>query len=119
MHQTNASLHLCGLLDAGQADMPAALFKLAEQHSYQGQIAFVLHLANLFCTYIAVQDEVFAHRLGLVPLNIDPRNFDFKAAEEAPSERNTVVFKLDVTCSRDSVTNEVVNDKGAPTRRGE
>lgn len=57
-----------------------------------------------------IQDEVLAHRLGLVPLNIDPREFDFKAAEEAPSEKNTVVFKMDITCRRDK-TNRMVNDK--------
>ncbi|KXZ47870.1 hypothetical protein GPECTOR_32g483 [Gonium pectorale] len=47
-----------------------------------------------------IQDEVMAHRLGLVPLLVPPHLFDEKVAEEAPSEKNTVVFKLDVTCKR-------------------
>lgn len=56
-----------------------------------------------------IQDEVLAHRLGLVPLLIDPTKLDYKSAEEASSEKNTVVFKLDITCKR--VGDKVVNDK--------
>jgi DNA-directed RNA polymerase alpha subunit len=48
----------------------------------------------------ALQDEVLAHRLGLVPLLLLPELFEPKSAEEAASEKNTVVFKLDVTCRR-------------------
>ncbi|EFJ44682.1 hypothetical protein VOLCADRAFT_64591 [Volvox carteri f. nagariensis] len=47
-----------------------------------------------------IQDEVLAHRLGMVPLLADPQLFEAKVAEEAPSEKNTLVFKLDVTCKR-------------------
>ncbi|GFR47339.1 hypothetical protein Agub_g9033 [Astrephomene gubernaculifera] len=47
-----------------------------------------------------VQDEVLAHRLGLVPLLVPPALFEAKLAEEAPSEKNTLVFKLDITCRR-------------------
>eukprot|EP00873_Tetraselmis_striata_P027448 jgi/Tetstr1/447712/TSEL_000015.t1 len=38
---------------------------------------------------------------GLVPLKIDPSQFEFKTAEEAPSEKNTVVLRLDVACKRE------------------
>ncbi|GIL92055.1 hypothetical protein Vretimale_14969 [Volvox reticuliferus] len=58
-----------------------------------------------------IQDEVLAHRLGLVPLLIPPHLFEAKMAEEAPSEKNTVVFKLDVTAKRHrdgSIENEKV-----------
>ncbi|KAG2450268.1 hypothetical protein HYH02_004779 [Chlamydomonas schloesseri] len=47
-----------------------------------------------------IQDEVLSHRLGLVPLLVPPHLLEPKLAEEAPSEKNTVVFKLDVTCRR-------------------
>ncbi|KAG8823501.1 DNA-directed RNA polymerase core subunit rpc40 [Serendipita sp. 399] len=48
-----------------------------------------------------IQDEVLSHRLGLVPLRIDPR-----LMEDAPvdyqtqsTDRNTIVFSLNVACS--------------------
>ena len=48
-----------------------------------------------------IQDEVLAHRLGLVPLNVDPSYFEFKTdAQDQATDRNTLVFKLDVTCTR-------------------
>jgi DNA-directed RNA polymerase I and III subunit RPAC1 len=50
-----------------------------------------------------IQDEVLAHRLGLVPLNVDPREFQaFPDNEEAEAtDENTIVFKLDATCTSD------------------
>jgi hypothetical protein len=56
------------------------------------------------------QDEVFAHRLGMVPLRVDPALLEAKVAEEAPGEKNTLVFKLDVTCKRQGDT--IINEKG-------
>jgi len=57
-----------------------------------------------------IQDEVLAHRLGLVPLSIDPDKFAFKTAEEAPNEKNTVVLRLKTECSRaeDGIVNSAV-----------
>ena len=50
-----------------------------------------------------VHDEVLAHRIGLVPIDADPRLFDDFLDEEeeggGPTDRNTVVFKLEVSCS--------------------
>ncbi|KAJ3338974.1 DNA-directed RNA polymerase core subunit rpc40 [Entophlyctis luteolus] len=43
-----------------------------------------------------VHDEILAQRLGLVPLKVDPRLFQFKAADEEATDLNTVVFKLNV-----------------------
>lgn len=48
-----------------------------------------------------IQDEVFAHRLGLVPIRADPRLFEYRSDSEAPSERNTIVFKMNVKCYRE------------------
>lgn len=40
-----------------------------------------------------IQDEVLAHRLGLVPLNLNPALFDFRDASGVPTDRNTLVFR--------------------------
>ncbi|CAL1577730.1 unnamed protein product [Knipowitschia caucasica] len=52
-----------------------------------------------------VQDEVLAHRLGLIPIRADPRLFEYRnsgeetAAEEG-SEIDTIQLQLKVKCSR-------------------
>ncbi|KAG1660900.1 hypothetical protein FOA52_015942 [Chlamydomonas sp. UWO 241] len=57
-----------------------------------------------------IQDEVLAHRLGLLPLRVDPALLEYKTSGEAASEKNCLVFKLDVSCKRagDKITNEKV-----------
>ena len=52
-----------------------------------------------------MQEEVFAHRLGLVPLNVDPESMDGKAEGDAATSSNTLVFKLDVAAADTGVTN--------------
>ena len=49
-----------------------------------------------------VQDEVLAHRIGLVPLKVDPAHFhDIKDPNnDEKTDLNTLVYKLDVTCRR-------------------
>ncbi|KAK9057181.1 hypothetical protein SSX86_024548 [Deinandra increscens subsp. villosa] len=49
-----------------------------------------------------VQDEVLAHRLGLIPIKVDPRLFDYMSENDVPNEKNTVVFKLHFKCERKS-----------------
>ena len=48
-----------------------------------------------------IQDEVFAHRLGLVPIRADPRAFEYRTDSDLPTERNTIVFKMHVRCHRE------------------
>jgi len=58
-----------------------------------------------------IQDEVLSHRLGLVPLAIDPRKLEWKGKDEDPTEKNTIVLKLHVVCRRlpdGSIENERV-----------
>ncbi|KAK9673755.1 hypothetical protein RND81_12G187000 [Saponaria officinalis] len=47
-----------------------------------------------------VQDEVLAHRLGLIPLKVDPRLFSYKSEKDEPNEKNTIVFGLHARCKR-------------------
>ncbi|KAJ1400493.1 RNA polymerase, RBP11-like subunit [Sesbania bispinosa] len=48
-----------------------------------------------------IQDEVLAHRLGLVPINADPRLFEYPDnAGDDKNEKNTIVFKLHVRCQK-------------------
>ncbi|XP_037544068.1 DNA-directed RNA polymerases I and III subunit RPAC1 isoform X2 [Nematolebias whitei] len=52
-----------------------------------------------------VQDEVLAHRLGLIPIKADPRLFEFKnaaeeSAEEEASEIDTIQLQLKIKCRR-------------------
>lgn len=52
-----------------------------------------------------VQDEVLAHRLGLIPIRADPRLFEYRnageeSAEEEGSEIDTIQLHLKIKCSR-------------------
>ncbi|CAM9499777.1 unnamed protein product [Chrysoparadoxa australica] len=56
----------------------------------------------MFMNTSIIQDEVLAHRLGLVPIKADPRMFE--VLEQDPRrfshEHNTLVFKLEVKCEQ-------------------
>ncbi|KZV36216.1 hypothetical protein F511_14234 [Dorcoceras hygrometricum] len=58
-----------------------------------------------------IQDEVLAHRLGLIPLKVDPRLFDYISENDEPNEKNTIVFKLHVRCERGSARIKVKSDE--------
>lgn len=58
-----------------------------------------------------LQDEVLSHRLGLVPFAIDPDRLAWRSVEDPVNESNTVVFKLDITCRRET-DGSMVNGKG-------
>ena len=47
-----------------------------------------------------IPDEVLAHRLGLVPLAVDPSRFEFRNEGDAANEHNTVVLRLAMRCTR-------------------
>ena len=48
-----------------------------------------------------IPDENLAHRLGLIPLAVDPRLFEFKTSANKPYDAtNSLRFKLHVTCTR-------------------
>lgn len=41
-------------------------------------------------------DEVLSHRLGLLPVLADPKEFEMGGGED--TDYNTLVFRLDVKC---------------------
>ncbi|KAI5740115.1 hypothetical protein M8J76_000612 [Diaphorina citri] len=56
-----------------------------------------------------IQDEVLAHRLGLIPLKADPRLFEYKSVpadkdkkqeEYEPCEQDTLQFQLKIKCTK-------------------
>ncbi|KAG9389923.1 RNA polymerase Rpb3/RpoA insert domain [Carpediemonas membranifera] len=51
-----------------------------------------------------MQDEVLAHRIGLVPLRLDPSQFEYFATDgsESGTELNTIVFTLKVDCKMEN-----------------
>ena len=58
---------------------------------------------RIFQNTSIIQDEVLAHRLGLVPLQVDPRLFDYVEDNDGvPNQKNTLVFTLDIACTRNA-----------------
>merc|ERR1712153_61836 len=47
-----------------------------------------------------IHDEVLAHRLGLVPIFADPNDFQYKSADKDYDDKNSILFKLSVKCTR-------------------
>ncbi|CRL00416.1 CLUMA_CG013683, isoform A [Clunio marinus] len=47
-----------------------------------------------------IQDEILAHRFGLIPLKADPRSFEYKLEEaEEGTELDTLEFRFEVKCT--------------------
>jgi len=56
--------------------------------------------AGLYQNTSIIHDEVLCHRIGLVPIKIDPRKFVFKKENEDDNENNCVKLKLHVKCEK-------------------
>lgn len=67
---------------------------------------------NLYQNTSIIADEVLVHRMGLVPLAVDPRLLEDKLPEEEYNERNHIKFMLNVKCEYKTVANkrELVNE---------
>ena len=55
---------------------------------------------NMWQNTSVIPDEVLAHRMGLVPIKVDPRLFEYKDKNQEYDETNCVKFKLHVRCTR-------------------
>ncbi|XP_037927762.1 DNA-directed RNA polymerases I and III subunit RPAC1 [Teleopsis dalmanni] len=62
-----------------------------------------------------LQDEVLAHRLGLIPLRADARLFEYRAEEtdELGTELDTLEFELKVKCTRRKDVKDNINPETA------
>ncbi|KAG7585130.1 DNA-directed RNA polymerase insert domain [Arabidopsis thaliana x Arabidopsis arenosa] len=58
-----------------------------------------------------IQDEVLAHRLGLIPVAADPRLFEYLSENDQPNEKNTIVFKLHVKCPKGDPRRKVLTSE--------
>lgn len=59
-----------------------------------------------------IHDEVLAHRLGLIPIDVDARLFDPLEEGDDATDRNTLVFQLQVKCpSRRQAANTAAKKK--------
>lgn len=48
-----------------------------------------------------IQDEILAHRLGLIPIKADPRLFEYRSqGDEEGTEIDTLQFQLKIKCTR-------------------
>ena len=70
-----------------------------------------------------IHDEVLAHRLGLIPIHMDPRRLQsFEQAigtdeEGLSTDRNTVVFRLSITCTEEGKQEDLAQRKKAAKSR--
>ena len=47
-----------------------------------------------------IPDENLAHRMGLVPIMVDPKLFENKQPDKQYDDRNSLRFKLHVICTK-------------------
>ncbi|XP_026273622.1 DNA-directed RNA polymerases I and III subunit RPAC1 [Frankliniella occidentalis] len=65
--------------------------------------SMAIEKVKIFNNTSLIQDEVLAHRLGLIPLRADPRMFEYKADPTAdPTEQDTLEFELKIKCKWNS-----------------
>lgn len=57
-----------------------------------------IETCNFFQNTSIIPDEVLAHRLGLVPIQVDANLFNYKNNDEEISEFNSLLFKLHAIC---------------------
>ncbi|KAG5870985.1 hypothetical protein JTB14_013456 [Gonioctena quinquepunctata] len=53
-----------------------------------------------------IQDEVLAHRLGLIPLKADPRLFEYPQEGSATTENDSLEFELKIKCTYNKEANK-------------
>jgi DNA-directed RNA polymerases I and III subunit RPAC1 len=66
-----------------------------------------------------VQDEVLAHRIGLIPIRADATKFEWKQPSDDPTDVNTLEFRLLVKGEKSMVkSNEIASFEGEDDKDG-
>ena len=59
-----------------------------------------LHKVLLYQNTSVIPDELLVHRLGLLPIQVDPNEFETRAENQELSAENSLKFELKVACRR-------------------
>lgn len=62
---------------------------------------------NLYQNTSIIPDENLAHRMGLIPILADAAEFEYRKPGEDATEKNSIVFKLHATCTKQDLEAEV------------
>lgn len=62
--------------------------------------SMAIEKVHIFNNTSIMQDEVLAHRLGLIPLKADPRLFEYKFDGDDETQDNCLEFELKVKCTK-------------------
>ncbi|XP_065353997.1 DNA-directed RNA polymerases I and III subunit RPAC1 [Cloeon dipterum] len=57
---------------------------------------------HMYMNTSVIQDEVLCHRIGLIPLKANPRNFEMQQEGAPPSEHDTLEFELRIKCTKNN-----------------
>lgn len=63
-----------------------------------------IHKVEVIQNTSVIPDEVLAHRLGLIPIKVDPREFVFKKEQDDYNDKNSIKFTLRVQCQSEPVS---------------
>lgn len=58
------------------------------------------HKVFLFQNTSVLPDELLVHRLGLLPIKVDCKEFEERSSDEELNESNSLKFRLKVACRR-------------------
>ncbi|KAG4068149.1 hypothetical protein HA402_001574 [Bradysia odoriphaga] len=62
--------------------------------------SMAIEKVHIFNNTSIMQDEVLAHRLGLIPLKADPRLFEYKFDGDDETQDNCLEFELKIKCTK-------------------
>ncbi|XP_075440356.1 DNA-directed RNA polymerases I and III subunit RPAC1 isoform X2 [Ascaphus truei] len=87
--------------DTFEKNFRVDVIKMAQDTLEFDMVGIDAALANAFRRILLAEDEILAHRLGLIPIRADPRLFEYRSADDAEgTEIDTLQFELNVKCTR-------------------